>query len=248
MPEPVNFHFRTALHGFHREDVVRYIDQITQANENDKQRLMDANARLYQELEQAGAAAQKLQQMRGLETELGAARQKMADLTEENNTLRSRCAELEAEVEEAKKAAKAAAEQPLQAVGEAAAPVSDSVPVPQDLSAPIPPVQEITPTEQAPSKDYTEMELAAYRRAEMAERLARERAADVYRQVQSVFTHATAKMDTGKSDLEQLTQTIQEDVNQMMLLLSNIRSAYDEAELSFGEVSQRNRELLENNN
>ena len=35
MSDTANFHFRTALHGFHREDVVRYIDQMTQANEAD---------------------------------------------------------------------------------------------------------------------------------------------------------------------------------------------------------------------
>ena len=101
------------------------------------------------------------------------------------------------------------------------------------------------PTPIAPTKDYTELELAAYRRAEMTERLARERASDVYRQVQAVFSHANAKIDTGKSDLEQMTKTLQADMNQMMTLLENIRSAYSEAELSFEEVSEKNRQTME---
>ena len=111
----------------------------------------------------------------------------------------------------------------------------------QDLTAPIPTVNEVLPADVAPSKDYTELELAAYRRAELAERAARERAADVYREISSVFQHGNTKLDTGKQDLEQMTRAIQDDVNQLLQVLNGIRSAYRDTELSFEAVSDRNR-------
>ena len=54
-----------------------------------------------------------------------------------------------------------------------------------------------------------------------------------------------AAADMIQSDLEQLTGALREDVNQLLNLLNNIHSAYDEAEQSFAEVSQRNRQLME---
>ena len=114
----------------------------------------------------------------------------------------------------------------------------------QDLSAPIPPVEEVIPAV-APAKDYTELELAAYRRAELTERLARERSGDVYRQVQSVFEQANAKLDTGRADLENLSRTLTADVNEMLTLLTNLNSAYRQAEDSFAEIDARNRRLAE---
>ena len=117
--------------------------------------------------------------------------------------------------------------------------------VTQDLEEPIPPVAEVLPVTVAPSKDYTELELAAYRRAELTERLARERSGDVYRQVQSVFEQANARLDTGRADLENLSRTLTADVNEMLTLLTNLNSAYRQAEESFAEIDARNRRLAE---
>ena len=227
---PDQTQFRAALHGFNREDVVAYIDRLNQEHEEILARLREENQQLQQRLEEANQALAEAEGKESLEQELNLAKAQIADLSAKAEELEARNQELEAA---AAQAAEATEELP------------EARPVTQDLAEPIPPVPQVLPVNVAPSKDYTELELAAYRRAELAERLARERASDVYRQVQSVFNHANTKLDTGKSDLEQLTGTLREDVNQLLNLLNNIHSAYDEAEQSFAEVSERNRQLME---
>lgn len=227
MPEATQF--RAALHGYNREDVVAFIDRLTREHEDATRRLQERNEQLRAELNEANEALAAAGDNAETEKALSDAQTLIADLRARNAELEEQCQALSAQLEQREE------ETP------------DTVPmsINQDLDAPIPPVMEVLPVELQPSKDYTELELAAYRRAELAERLARERASDVYRQVQSVFNHANTKLDTGKSDLEQLTGTLREDVNQLLNLLNNIHSAYDEAEQSFAEVSERNRQLME---
>ena len=117
--------------------------------------------------------------------------------------------------------------------------------VTQDLNEPIPPVAEVLPASVAPSKDYSELELAAYRRAELTERLARERSGDIYRQVQSVFAQANERLDTGRADLENLSRTLTANVNEMLTLLTNLNSAYRQTETSFAEIGARNHQVME---
>ncbi len=218
--------FRAALHGFNREDVVAYIESLTVDHKKELSLLQESNAQLRGELQNASALLEKAkenanakEQAQQLQLELTAAHEEIASLTAENRALQQENAAL--------KAAKPAAAAP-------AAPA---------LGAPIPPISEVLPPQPTPQRDYSEMELAAYRRAEVTERLARERAQDVYRQVRAVFANAANKFDTGKSDLDQMTKTLQMDVNQLLQLLANIRSAYNEAELSFQAVSEKNRQL-----
>ena len=229
MPEMTQF--RAALHGFNREDVVAYIDRLNLEHEEQLSQLREENQQLQHRLEAANQALAEAGEKEGLEQELNLAKAQIADLSAKAEELEHRNQELQAA---AAQAAEAAPEE-----------LPEARPVTQDLAEPIPPVPQVLPVNVAPSKDYTELELAAYRRAELAERLARERASDVYRQIQSVFNRADTKLDTGKADLEQLTGALREDVNQLLNLLNNIHSAYDEAEQSFAEVSQRNRQLME---
>lgn len=228
MPDttPVN-RFRAALHGFNREDVVSYIEATAQQHEAEVRKLQEQNLYLHRQLDDANETIARLRVNEELQGELEAARQRISELLQENQELSDRVQTLEDSL----------------AAGQDQ-PETPEV-VTQDLTAPIPAIGEVLPVEVAPSKDYTELELAAYRRAELAERVARERAADVYREVNSVFQHATSKMDGGRQDLEQMTRTIQADVNQLMNVLSSIRSAYDDAEVSFGAVCEKNRQLTE---
>lgn len=219
--------FRNALHGFNRDDVVSYIDSTAKQHEAELRQAQEQNLRLQRQLDEANQIIASLRASEDVQQELDAAKERISRLLQDNEALAEQVNTLEEAL--------------------ANAPKEPEVPevVTQDLTAPIPAIQEVLPVEVAPSKDYTELELAAYRRAELAERVARERAADVYREVNAVFTHATSKMDGGRQDLEQMTRTIQADVNQLMNVLAGIRSAYDEAEVSFNAVNEKNRQLTE---
>ena len=219
--------FRNALHGFNRDDVVSYIDSTAKQHEAELRQAQEQNLRLQRQLDEANQIIASLRASENVQQELDAAKERISRLLQDNEALAEQVNTLEEAL--------------------ANAPKEPEVPevVTQDLTAPIPAIQEVLPVEVAPSKDYTELELAAYRRAELAERVARERAADVYREVNAVFTNATSKMDSGRQDLEQMTRTIQADVNQLMNVLAGIRSAYDEAEVSFNAVNEKNRQLTE---
>ena len=219
--------FRNALHGFNRDDVVSYIDSTAKQHEAELRQAQEKNLRLQRQLDEANQIIASLRASEDVQQELDAAKERISRLLQDNEALAEQVNTLEEAL--------------------ANAPKEPEVPevVTQDLTAPIPAIQEVLPVEVAPSKDYTELELAAYRRAELAERVARERAADVYREVNAVFSHATSKMDGGRQDLEQMTRTIQADVNQLMNVLAGIRSAYDEAEVSFNAVNEKNRQLTE---
>ena len=107
---------------------------------------------------------------------------------------------------------------------------------------------EPVPAVTEPARNYEELELAAYRRAEMTERLARERAEGVYRQVQSVFGDANGKLDERRSELEQISQMLTSNVHEMLNVLTNLNSTYRQTEESFFEIGAKDRQLLEENN
>lgn len=233
MPDQVT-QFRAALHGYNREDVVAFIDRMTREHEDAMRLLQEKNDQLRAELEEANEALAAVGDNGENEKALSDAQALIADLRTRNEALEERVNALEEELKE-----------PCSEQNEdSTVPMS----IAQDLTDPIPPVAEVLPVSVAPSKDYTELELAAYRRAELAERLARERANDVYRQVQSVFNQANERLDTGRADLEQLSRSVTEDVNELLTLLTNLNSSYQQAEASFAEIGERNRQILEGEN
>ena len=233
MPDQVT-QFRAALHGYNREDVVAFIDRMTREHEDAMRLLQEKNDQLRAELEDANEALAAVGDNSENEKALSDAQALIADLRTRNEALEERVNALEEELKEP------CSEQ----TEDSTVPMS----IAQDLTDPIPPVAEVLPVSVAPSKDYTELELAAYRRAELAERLARERANDVYRQVQSVFNQANERLDTGRADLEQLSRSVTEDVNELLTLLTNLNSSYQQAEASFAEIGERNRQILEGEN
>lgn len=141
--------FRTAFRGFHREDVVQYIEYLNNTHNAKIEQLNSQLKALQEELSQAKAAPAA-----------------DSDLQAKLDAALARCKELE---------------------------------------------------QQSGNGDAAE--LAAYRRAERAERLAQERAAQVYDQVNAVLADATVKVDTTSQQIsafaDQLTaqlQTYQETV------------------------------------
>lgn len=144
--------FRSALGGFNREDVVRYIEYLN--NQHNSQ------------IEQLNSQLQTAQEALALAK---AAPKSDGDLLAQLEATRSRCAELEAQLAHS---------------GQAPAPVQMGD------------------------------ELEAYRRAERAERLARERASQIYAQANAVLSDATLKVETASDGMStvaaQLAQQLQQ--------------------------------------
>ena len=199
--------FRSALHGFNREDVVAFIEKLTIEHQQELSSLEEENKRLRSALEQVQSKRAAFEQNEQLLADLN---KQLSQLKYEHDSLRQQLQD-----------AQNRPQQSAPPANEFSAPLSDPIP-------------------SAPARDYSEMELAAYRRAEVMERLARDRSQTVYRQVQSVFSNGASKLELGQNDLAQLTQTLETDVNLLLQLLARLRGAYSETEESFRVIGDQN--------
>ena len=96
MPELTNeMQFRSALNGFNREDVVAYIEKLTQEHETELAVLRERNAQLSHELEAANENLARLGDSQITQEEMEAARERIGQLLNENQALEDRVAELE---------------------------------------------------------------------------------------------------------------------------------------------------------
>ncbi len=176
--------FRSALHGFNRNDVVQFIQSQTMEHERALRALKEENSRLQEALEAArrDLEANKLDVIR---------------LEEEVEALKA--AELEA---------------------------AEEIAMPAALDAPMaPPATVIAP---APS-DFNELELAAYRRAELTERMARERAAASTERMKAIFAQADEKLNLTARDLNTIMDAFRNDFEQMQQLLSTAQGIVNES-------------------
>lgn len=137
------------------------------------------------------------------------------------------------ELDACKAAAEAAAAEP--APEEAPAePETPAAPQPATLDAPMaPPVTVI----KAAAPDFDEMELAAYRRAELTERMARERAASSAERMRTIFAQADEKLSVTSQDLKTLLDAFQSDFAQMQQLLETAQGIVDESSSSLKAAS-----------
>lgn len=197
-------------------------DTMSQAHEEALYRLQGDNDRLRQELTEAHEALVAARDNSEDEAALAEAQTMITNLRNLNNNQANRIQSLQ---EEMKK---------LQEELEARAVPATS------------PEQEAQPTEQ--TRDYVEQELAAYRRAEQTERLARERAEEMYRQVQNVFGQANGRIGDCRAELEQISQEMTAKMNEMMSVITSLNNTYRQTEESFAEIGARDRQLLEDNN
>ena len=152
-----------------------------------------------------------------LQNALEEARKQADQLTEENQELTARLQEAEIK----------AAEEPEQA--------------PAELDAPMDSVETVVKTE-APS-DFNEMELAAYRRAEMTERMARERAAAASDRMKAIFSQADEKLEITHQDVVTLCETFRHDFEQLQQVLSTAQAVVSESSENLKAASDVTDEL-----
>lgn len=196
--------FRTAFNGFHREDVVHYIEYL--------------NSRHTAEINQ-------------LKSELEFLRSKEKDIQSEPQISPDALQELE-EAQEALRTEKEALENQLAEVkaGEAAAREQmESLAKERDQLR-----KELDEAlkNQESAKSRMEEELQAYRRAERAERLAKERVEQMYNQANGIIANATIKVDTAAAQIGVLSDSVMEQLTQLRQAVSGSNDALKEAATS----------------
>ena len=144
-------------------------------------------------------------------------------LREENARLQEALEAARAEAEEAQAQLEA-----LTAAQETAVASAEAVPLPDEaaLNAPMPPAASVVAA--APS-NFNEMELAAYRRAEMTERMARERAAASAERMKTVFAQADEKLTLTSQDFATLLDAFRNDFDKVEQLLTTAQGIVDES-------------------
>lgn len=153
-------HFRSAFNGFHRQDVVHYIEYLTNQH----------NSQIEQLNSQLQALRSQISDDTSLQAQLEAAQQKIT--------------QLEA----------ALASQP----------------------------------EAKPACDFTQ-ELEAYRRAERAERLAQERANQIYTQANAVLAEAAAKAEAAAANIGIIADQATAQLKQCQNSVNATKEAFQEA-------------------
>ena len=211
--------FRSALNGFNRTDVVQFIQRQTVEHEKAMRHLREENARLKQvATEPAGDTATLQEANNALEArveeltrKLNAATQQVTALMAENENLNASLTAANAELETVK------AE--LETAKTAETPSTAS------LDRPIAP-----PTGMATAPgSFDELELAAYRRAEQTERMARERAAAASERIQGVYRQAESKMNLTANDMAVLMDNLRNNCDQMQALMETARNILAES-------------------
>ena len=193
--------FRTALNGFNREDVVSYIEYLNSVHAAEINQLNTELSFFQNKQPEAACVPESAEVYDDQQNDV--LKQQAARIRE----LFDRCRELEeklAAAEEAKARAeeeKAHAEEKLQAA----------------LS------------QQTTFQSLANEELEAYRRAERMERLAKERAEQMYQKTNGVLAEASIRVDEAAGQIGQLSDRVMEQLTLLQNAVSGSKVAMKEA-------------------
>lgn len=207
--------FRTAVSGFNRTDVVNYIESASIEHQkalrkltDERDRLAGENAGLQTRLEALQAQLQQVNEENdSLNKQLRQAKEENESLSEQLNTLAQEGAELAGQLRQAESAA------------------------PQEEAKAGPDAQPEAPAQDTPS--VTEQELAAYRRAEQAERNAAVRARRIYAQLSNLCEDARGRyLDSGE-EIAALTADLSTGLSRLQDALADVKVIFDDAQNAF---------------
>jgi len=223
MSESMNF--RTAFHGFHREDVVHYIEYL--------------NAKHTSELSQLRAELSSQNDDTQLQDQLAAARKEISALEQQLAEQNERIAQLRAEL----------AESPVPLAAEAVpersredwdALVEARIQAEFDRDAAIEArIQAETARDEAlrqVPRTNAQEELEAYRRAERFERVARERAEQIYHLTNGVLADATAQVDCVADQIGAMADSVAGQLEQLRSAVSSSKQALKNAAQTMGTL------------
>jgi len=205
MSAPDNF--RSAFNGFHREDVVRYIEHLN-----------NGHTALVNQLNAA---------MDALKAQLADAQDRAPETVENplNAELENRCAALEQDLATLR-------EENRRILAEKAALLEEK----NTLLA------QLAEAKSSASTAMQQQELEAYRRAERLERIARERAGQVYHQANGALADAAVKLDEAFGTLGALTDQVSAQLQQLQLAVDGSKQALADASATLYAIRPENQE------
>lgn len=230
--------FRTAINGFHREDVVKYIDYLNSRHESQLAQLRTDLQRAQEELERAKKLDQsgELEQLR---SQCAAYESQIADLgmnlhqaqedlarakaeqkpvqTGDLEALRTRCARLEAELEQAKRPA-----EPGVTEAHTAALIAQLEQCARERDAANAQLEEY--------RSRAQEELEAYRRAERMERDARARAMEIFHQANAMVADTQVQLKDAHTLLAGAAQ-------KATAVLEELHAAIDDTETRLSDTA-----------
>ncbi len=215
--------FRSAFNGFNREDVVHYLEYLNSKHTSLVNQLSQEADNLRQKLNLAADA---------IATDSSRAEQIVA-LESERDALKAQLAEALRAAEESD-AARAAAEAECEALRQqlCMAPAANEDEV-VALRLQLAQAQEKCAGLEARLQNNTsanvEKELEAYRRAERIERLARERADQLYRQTNGVLADASLKVDQVASDIGGIADQVLSQLQVLQQAVTGSKQALKDA-------------------
>jgi chromosome segregation ATPase len=212
MSEILNF--RSAFNGFHREDVVHYIEYL--------------NAKHTTEVNQLKSELEQIRSQNAVPADVAELQEQLAAAQEINDQLQAQITELEERCgvmsEETDEISEASAFQPE----------SDWEARYHELERQL---EEIRNSTAASSQYHFTQELEAYRRAERMEREAKERAEVVYRQANGALADATVRVDEAYAQLGDLADRVNEQLSQLQQAVTASRQALSDATVSLYHIA-----------
>ncbi|MDR0890254.1 MAG: hypothetical protein LBM28_06390 [Oscillospiraceae bacterium] len=206
-----NMNFRSALNGFNRSDVVQFIQNKTNEFEREKRNLQ---AEIDQLLEELDAVREQAEELRVQNSALAV----KAEETQTDDALLER---LQRQLRDSQEMIAQLQEELVNSPAPSAAPASPSA-----LDAPMVSAQGVTTVGRM---QFDEMELAAYRRAELTERLARERAEKSAQRVKTAFAQADEKLALTSQDLAVILDGFEQNFEQLQQALLATQSVFQES-------------------
>lgn len=208
MSEILNF--RSAFNGFHREDVVHYIEYL--------------NAKHTAEVNQLNTQLEQLRSQNAVPADVAELQEQLSAAQEINDQLQAQVAELE-------ERCGLMGEQNLAEAEEEAAPQAN----PMEARC-LELERQLEDFKANASQYHFAQELEAYRRAERTEREARERAEVVYRQANGALAEATVKVDEAFVQIGDMADKLNEQLLMLQQAVTVSRQALSDASASLYSI------------
>ena len=211
--------FRSALNGFSRTDVVNYIEETSAAHQKALKQLEDEKQALSQENDHLLADNARLQaELQDLKASYTKLKEEDASLQEQIETLSQEASDL---AEQAAGAQKLLDESASQAACEDNATPSDTQDAESAASTQV---------------DLPSQELAAYRRAEQAERNAMLRAKKLREQLNLLCEQSKGRYLDAGEEISALTSDLSSGLSRLQETLADIQVIFDDAENAFDDL------------